>query len=77
MVFDPVGDYDTYVDGQARADGTRAFLAARGIQLPEGRPDDAPHRHQLGRPSAGTRLRPAAASRGTRPGLAPSEGAIP
>jgi beta-phosphoglucomutase family hydrolase len=42
VAFDPVADYDAYVDGKARADGTRSFLAARGIQLPEGGPDDAP-----------------------------------
>ena len=40
VAFDPVGDYDAYVDGKPRADGTRSFLAARGIELPEGRPDD-------------------------------------
>jgi beta-phosphoglucomutase family hydrolase len=33
-------DYDAYVDGRPRADGVRAFLASRGIQLPEGHPDD-------------------------------------
>ena len=38
--FDPVADYDAYVDGRPRADGTRAFLASRGITLPEGGPDD-------------------------------------
>ena len=35
-------DYDDYVDGKPRADGVRDFLASRGIQLPEGQPDDAP-----------------------------------
>jgi beta-phosphoglucomutase family hydrolase len=35
-------DYDSYVDGKPRADGTRSFLAARGITLPEGSPDDEP-----------------------------------
>ncbi|HSZ45200.1 MAG TPA: beta-phosphoglucomutase family hydrolase [Streptosporangiaceae bacterium] len=40
--FDPVEDYDEYVDGKPRADGTRSFLAARGIELPEGREDDPP-----------------------------------
>jgi beta-phosphoglucomutase family hydrolase len=40
--FDPVGDYDTYVDGKPRADGTRSFLRSRGIELPEGSPDDPP-----------------------------------
>ncbi|MDQ6614650.1 MAG: beta-phosphoglucomutase family hydrolase [Actinomycetota bacterium] len=42
VAFDPVGDYDAYVDGKPRADGTRSFLAARGIELPEGDPDDPP-----------------------------------
>jgi beta-phosphoglucomutase family hydrolase len=40
--FDPVRDYDDYIDGKPRADGTRSFLAARKIELPEGRPDDPP-----------------------------------
>ncbi|CAM3043078.1 beta-phosphoglucomutase family hydrolase [Saccharomonospora xinjiangensis] len=29
-------DYATYVDGRPRLDGVRAFLASRGIELPEG-----------------------------------------
>lgn len=40
--FDPVKDYDEYVDGKPRADGTRSFLASRGIELPDGSPDDPP-----------------------------------
>ena len=40
--FDPVADYDAYVDGKPRLDGTRSFLATRGIQLPDGTPDDPP-----------------------------------
>ncbi|MBV7694665.1 HAD family phosphatase [Streptomyces sp. TRM70350] len=40
--FDPVADYDEYVDGRPRADGVRTFLAARGIHLPEGGPGDPP-----------------------------------
>jgi beta-phosphoglucomutase family hydrolase len=40
--FDPGHDYDEYVDGKPRADGTRSFLASRGIELPEGGPDDPP-----------------------------------
>jgi beta-phosphoglucomutase family hydrolase len=36
--FDPVADYDEYVDGKPRSDGVRSFLAARGIDLPEGEP---------------------------------------
>lgn len=40
--FDPVKDYDEYIDGKPRLDGTRAFLASRGIDLPLGREDDPP-----------------------------------
>lgn len=40
--FDSGEDYDRYVDGRPRLDGTRTFLAARGITLPEGTPDDPP-----------------------------------
>lgn len=36
------GDYDEYVDGRPRADGVRTFLASRGIELPEGSPEDSP-----------------------------------
>src|SRR5689334_6300865 len=49
--FDPVADYDEYVDGRPRADGVRTFLASRGIELPEGGEDDPPDRetvHGLG-----------------------------
>jgi beta-phosphoglucomutase family hydrolase len=40
--FDPHAEYDTYVDGKPRLDGTRSFLESRGIDLPEGTPDDPP-----------------------------------
>jgi beta-phosphoglucomutase family hydrolase len=40
--FDEKDDYDTYVDGKPRYDGVRSFLASRGIELPEGNPDDPP-----------------------------------
>jgi beta-phosphoglucomutase family hydrolase len=40
--FSIADDYPAYVDGKQRADGTRSFLASRGIQLPEGDPDDPP-----------------------------------
>jgi alpha,alpha-trehalase len=33
-------DYLRFVDGRARRDGVASFLSARGIELPEGRPDD-------------------------------------
>jgi beta-phosphoglucomutase family hydrolase len=51
--FDPVlaahheppftpADYEEYVDGKPRLDGVRDFLRSRGIELPEGGPDDPP-----------------------------------
>jgi beta-phosphoglucomutase family hydrolase len=40
--FDPDADYNEYVDGKPRYDGVRSFLASRGIELPEGAPDDPP-----------------------------------
>ncbi|WP_092606143.1 HAD family hydrolase [Raineyella antarctica] len=35
-------DYFAYVDGKPRYDAVRAFLASRGIDLPEGSTDDPP-----------------------------------
>jgi beta-phosphoglucomutase family hydrolase len=40
--FDVVRDYDLYVDGKPRTEGTRSFLESRGIRLPEGSEDDPP-----------------------------------
>jgi beta-phosphoglucomutase family hydrolase len=40
--FDAGADYDNYVDGRPRLDGTRGFLQSRGIDLREGSPDDPP-----------------------------------
>jgi beta-phosphoglucomutase family hydrolase len=40
--FDPEADYEVYVDGKPRAEGTRSFLESRGIQLPDGTPHDPP-----------------------------------
>jgi beta-phosphoglucomutase family hydrolase len=40
--FDPVGDYDEYVDGKPRYEGVRSFLSSRGIELPQGSRDDPP-----------------------------------
>lgn len=40
--FDLDHDYLTYVDGKRREDGVRAFLNSRGIDLPDGDPDDPP-----------------------------------
>lgn len=38
--FDDVADYDTYVDGKSRADGTRSFLQSRGVEVPMGAASD-------------------------------------
>lgn len=38
--FDAAADYNEYVDGKPRYDGVRSFLESRGIELPEGEPDD-------------------------------------
>ena len=38
--FDIETDYLAYVDGRPRYDGVRTFLAARGIDLPEGSESD-------------------------------------
>ena len=40
--FDSHHEYDAYVDGKPRLDGTRSFLESRGIELPDGKPDDPP-----------------------------------
>jgi beta-phosphoglucomutase family hydrolase len=40
--FDPVHDYDEYVDGKPRIEGTESFLESRGIKLPAGSSSDAP-----------------------------------
>jgi beta-phosphoglucomutase family hydrolase len=39
--FDPVDDYDRYVDGKPRLEGTASFLESRGIELPMGEESDA------------------------------------
>jgi beta-phosphoglucomutase family hydrolase len=38
--FDIVSDYKDYLDGKPRTAGVHSFLAARGIQIPEGSADD-------------------------------------
>ncbi len=35
-------DYPEHIHGKPRLDGVRAFLASRGVRLPEGAPDDTP-----------------------------------
>jgi len=46
--FDLATDYRLYVDGKPRFDGVRDFLSSRGIQLPEGSPDDSPQAETVG-----------------------------
>jgi len=38
--FDVLRDYQEYVDGKPRDEGVRSFLSSRGIELPEGGPND-------------------------------------
>jgi beta-phosphoglucomutase family hydrolase len=45
--FDPDSDYRQYVDGKPREDGVRSFLESRGIELPEGEPDDPPDKETV------------------------------
>src|ERR1700722_2281264 len=40
--FDSVKEYDDYVDGKPRLEGTKSFLESRHINLPTGDPDDKP-----------------------------------
>jgi beta-phosphoglucomutase family hydrolase len=40
--FNPLADYARLIHGKPRLDGVRAFLASRGIRLPEGKPSDTP-----------------------------------
>ncbi|NNG47833.1 MAG: beta-phosphoglucomutase family hydrolase [Deltaproteobacteria bacterium] len=40
--FDIDEDYKRYVDGKLRYEGVRSFLESRGIDLPEGTPDESP-----------------------------------
>ncbi|HTZ92203.1 MAG TPA: beta-phosphoglucomutase family hydrolase [Streptosporangiaceae bacterium] len=45
--FDSVKDYEQYIDGKPRLEGTRSFLASRGITLPEGKQDDPAGAHTI------------------------------
>ena len=42
LPFDRDGDYQAYLEERPRLEGAHAFLASRGIRLPEGGPDDSP-----------------------------------
>ncbi len=45
--FDPVKDYDEYVDGKPRLDGTQSVLQSRSISLPTGSPSDPAGTHSV------------------------------
>jgi alpha,alpha-trehalase len=45
--FELDADYRQYVDGKARYEGVRSFLASRGIELPFGDPDDPPGENSI------------------------------
>jgi len=40
-------DYASYVDGKPRGDGIRSFLGSRGIEIPDGDPDDGPEQETV------------------------------
>jgi beta-phosphoglucomutase-like phosphatase (HAD superfamily) len=39
--FDRITDYRDHVEGRSRLEGIHAFLASRGIHVPDGRPDES------------------------------------
>ena len=67
-------DYDTYVDGKRRQDGVRSFLASRGIELPEGSPDDPPARETVA--GLGNRKNELVLERIRNEGVQPYEGSV-
>ncbi|MET8450116.1 beta-phosphoglucomutase family hydrolase [Streptomyces sp. NPDC005209] len=72
--FDAVVDYDEYVDGRPREDGVRTFLAARGVRLPEGSPDDPPQAETVN--GLGTRKNDLVLRRIREEGVEPYEGSV-
>lgn len=74
VAFDAVGDYDEYVDGRPREDGVRTFLAARGVHLPEGAPDDPPESETVG--GLGARKNELVLRRIREDGVEPYEGSV-
>jgi beta-phosphoglucomutase family hydrolase len=67
-------DYDAYVDGKQRADGVRGFLTSRGIELPEGSPDDPPDAETVA--GLGNRKNELVLGLIRRDGVEPYEGSI-
>src|SRR5438034_6089204 len=58
--FDPMHDYDDYVDGKPRTDGVRSFLESRHITVPDEAVEDMAERKdrlfQIGRASCRERV---------------------
>jgi beta-phosphoglucomutase family hydrolase len=72
--FDPVTDYDVYVDGKPRAEGTRSFLASRGIELPDGSADDPADAQTIG--GLGNRKNAIVLRRIREDGVEPYQGSV-
>ncbi|MBA9043744.1 MULTISPECIES: HAD family hydrolase [Streptomyces] len=72
--FDAVRDYDEYVDGRPREDGVRTFLAARGVHLPEGSPQDPPDAETV--QALGARKNELVLRRIQEDGVEPYEGSV-
>ncbi|RRQ71669.1 hypothetical protein CQW39_33040 [Streptomyces griseofuscus] len=72
--FDAVRDYDEYVDGRPREDGVRTFLAARGVRLPEGSPQDPPDAETV--QALGARKNELVLRRIQEDGVEPYEGSV-
>jgi beta-phosphoglucomutase family hydrolase len=72
--FDAGDDYQKYVDGKPRYDGVRSFLASRGIELPDGTPDDDPGTETID--GLGNRKNELVVALIERDGVAPYEGSV-
>jgi beta-phosphoglucomutase family hydrolase len=74
VAFDIEHDYEIYVDGKPRADGTRDFLSSRGIHLPEGSDDDRSGAETI--QGLGTRKNDIVLRRIREDGVEPYEGSV-
>ena len=72
--FDSERDYDEYVDGKPRYDGVKSFLQSRGIELPDGAPDDAPSTETID--GLGNRKNDLVLALIERDGVEPYEGSV-
>jgi beta-phosphoglucomutase family hydrolase len=72
--FDLDNDYRLHVDGKPRFDGVRDFLSSRGIELPEGSPDDSSETQTVG--GLGNRKNALINKIITEQGVEPYEGSV-